>query len=148
MRHGISGRKLTMTSAHRRALFRNLATSLILHGELRTTVSKAKDLKRVVERLITRATKDSLSNRRLAYAYLLDKDAVHKLYTDLGPRYRGVPGGYTRVVRTGYRHGDAAEMAVVQLVQQKAAPETQTKKPKRASRKAKSASAPAEAQTA
>lgn len=116
MRHQKSLRKFGRTPAHRRAMFRNLATSLLEHERCETTVEKAKDLRRVVEKLITLAGEDTLHRRRRAYSYLQRKDVVHKLFAEIGPRYRERPGGYTRVVRTRYRAGDSAEMAIIELV--------------------------------
>ena len=96
-------------------MFRSLATSLIREEKFETTVQKAKDLRPVVEKLVTIAKEDSLSNRRRALSYLLCKKVVHKLFAEVGPRYKDTKGGYTRIVRTGYRHGDAAEMAVIEF---------------------------------
>lgn len=117
MRHRKAFRKLTMTSSHRKAMFRNMATSLLRHEQLETTVAKAKDLRRVVEPLIALAAKDTLPGRRRAYSILTDKAVVHKLFADIGPRFKARKGGYTRVVRTRIRHGDAAELAVICLVE-------------------------------
>ncbi len=116
MRHRKSGRHLNRTSSHRRAMFRNMAVSLIDKEALRTTVAKAKELRRVAEPLITLAKVDSLANRRLAFHRTRSKTAVGKLFTELGPRYRDRPGGYTRILKCGYRAGDAAPMAFVELV--------------------------------
>lgn len=128
MRHQKAFRKFGRTPAHRRALFRNLATSLFKHEKLETTVHKAKDLRSVAEKLITLAGKDNLANRRRAYSYLLDKGVVHKLFTEIGPRYEKRPGGYTRVIRTRRRPGDAAELAVIELVEEKLAKKRKTSK--------------------
>jgi large subunit ribosomal protein L17 len=98
-------------------MFRNMATSLILHEQIETTLEKAKELRPIVEKLITRAKKDTLPSRRLAYSYLKDKSVVHKLFTEVGPRFAARNGGYTRVVRSGNRAGDAAKMAVIALVE-------------------------------
>lgn len=117
MRHGKSGKKLSRSVSHRRALMRNMASSLILHEQAETTLIKAKALKGVVEKLITLGRKDSLHNRRQAYSYLMDKAAVHKLFVEVAPRFRARNGGFTRVVRTGFRAGDAAQMAVIELVE-------------------------------
>ena len=117
MRHGKSGKKLSRSVSHRRALLRNMATSLILHEGAETTLIKAKALRPVVEKLITLGREDTLHNRRQAFAYLTDKSAVHKLFAEVGPRFKTRNGGYTRVVRTGYRVGDAAEMAVIEFVE-------------------------------
>ena len=116
MRHKKSGRKLGRNSSHRKAMFRNMATSLVRHETIKTTVPKAKELRRVVEPLITLAKVDGVANRRLAFNRLRDKEAVGKLFSDLGPRFKDRPGGYLRIVKTGPRPGDAAPMAIVQLV--------------------------------
>lgn len=116
MRHLHSGRKLNRTSAHRRAMFRNMAASLVTHELIRTTLPKAKELRRVAEPLITLAKQDSVANRRLAFSRLRDKAAVGKLFTELGPRYTARPGGYLRILKCGYRTGDKAPMAYVELV--------------------------------
>ncbi len=116
MRHRHSGRKLNRTSAHRRAMFRNMAASLVAHELIRTTLPKAKELRRVAEPLITLAKQDSVANRRLAFNRLRDKAAVGKLFTELGPRYVARPGGYLRILKCGYRTGDKAPMAYVELV--------------------------------
>lgn len=116
MRHRNSGRRLNRTSSHRTAMFRNMAVSLFHHELIRTTVPKAKELRRVVEPLITSAKTDSVAKRRLAFSRLRDRSAVTKLFTELGPRYRERPGGYTRILKTGYRSGDSAPMALVELV--------------------------------
>ena len=119
MRHGKSGKKLSRSVSHRRALLRNMASSLILHEHAETTLIKAKTLRPLMEKLVTMARKDSLHTRRQAYSYLLDKSAVHKLFEDVAPRFKERNGGYTRVVRTGIRHGDAAQMAVIEFVERK-----------------------------
>ena len=116
MRHGRGLRKLSRTASHRRALLRNLATSFIKHERFETTVQKAKELRPVVERLITLGKNDTLAARRQAYGYITNKQVVHKLFTDVGPRCKTRNGGYTRIVRTRVRHGDAAELAVIELV--------------------------------
>ena len=116
MRHQKSGRKLNRTSSHRRAMFRNMAVSLIKHELIKTTLPKARDLRRVAEPLITLSKLDSVANRRLAFARLRDKEAVGKLFVELGPRYRSRPGGYLRLLKCGFRSGDNAPMAYVQLV--------------------------------
>lgn len=116
MRHRKSGRKLGRSSPHRKAMFRNMANSLVRHEMIRTTVPKAKELRRVVEPLITLAKSDGVANRRLAFDRLRDKEAVGKLFSDLGPRFKDRPGGYLRILKTGPRPGDAAPMAIVQLV--------------------------------
>lgn len=116
MRHRKSGRHLNRDSAHRKAMFRNLAVSLIEHEMIRTTVPKAKELRRVAEPLITLAKNDTVANRRLAFRRTGSKAAVGKLFSELGPRYVDRPGGYTRIVRAGHRAGDAAPVAVMELV--------------------------------
>ena len=116
MRHRKSGRHLNRTSSHRQAMFRNMAVSLIEHEVIRTTVPKAKELRRVAEPLITLAKEDSVANRRLAFSRTRDKAAVGKLFTELGPRYGSRAGGYTRILKCGHRPGDAAPMAYVELV--------------------------------
>ncbi len=116
MRHRKSGRKLNRTSPHRTAMFRNMASSLMEHEAIRTTVPKAKELRRVVEPLITLAKADSVANRRLAFSRLRRRDVVTKLFNELGPRYKDRPGGYTRILRCGFRSGDCAPMAFMELV--------------------------------
>ena len=116
MRHRKSGRQLNRNSSHRKAMFRNMACSLFEHEVIKTTLPKAKELKKVAEPLITLAKNDSVSNRRLAFARTGDKAAVGKLFSDLGPRYAERPGGYTRILKCGFRAGDAAPMAFVELV--------------------------------
>ncbi|GLQ47531.1 50S ribosomal protein L17 [Dyella lipolytica] len=116
MRHMKSGRKLNRTSSHREAMFKNMASSLIKHELIRTTLPKAKELRRVAEPLITLAKTDGVANRRLAFARLRDKQAVGKLFVELGPRYRERPGGYLRILKCGFRPGDNAPMAYVELV--------------------------------
>ncbi len=116
MRHRKSGRRLGRNSSHRKAMFRNMATSLLLHETIKTTLPKAKELRRVVEPLITLAKEDGVAKRRLAFDRLRDKEAVGKLFKDVGPRFKDRPGGYLRILKTGPRPGDAAPMAIVQLV--------------------------------
>jgi large subunit ribosomal protein L17 len=116
MRHRNSGRALGRSDAHRRALVRNLTVSLLRHETVRTTVARAKELRRVVEPVITLAKTDSLAARRRAFALLRDDAVVAKLFSDLGPHYRARPGGYLRIVRDGFRSGDNAPRAIVQLV--------------------------------
>ena len=116
MRHRKSGRRLGRNSSHRKAMFRNMAASLVHHETIKTTLPKAKELRRVFEPLITLAKEDGVANRRLAFDRLRDKAAVGKLFTDLGPRFKDRPGGYLRILKTGPRPGDAAPMAIVQLV--------------------------------
>lgn len=116
MRHRQSGRKLNRNSSHRRAMFRNMTSSLVEHELIRTTLPKAKELRRYAEPLITLAKEDSVANRRLAFNRLRSKEAVGKLFNELGPRYETRPGGYVRILKCGYRTGDAAPMAYVELV--------------------------------
>jgi len=116
MRHRNSGRQLSRNSSHRHALLRNMATSLLRHETIRTTVPKAKELRRVVEPLITLAKVDSLDKRRLAYSRLRDVSVVEKLFVDLGPRFKARAGGYTRILKMEPRPGDSADMALMQLV--------------------------------
>jgi len=116
MRHLKSGRQLNRNSSHRKAMFRNMANSLFEHEIIKTTVPKAKELRRVAEPLITLAKSDSVANRRLAFDRLRDKGSVGKLFTELGPRYVERPGGYLRIMKCGYRSGDKAPMAYVELV--------------------------------
>ena len=116
MRHRKSGRHLGRTSSHRQAMFRNMSASLLRHELIRTTVPKAKELRRVVEPLITLAKTDSVAKRRLAFSRLRDREIVGKLFHELGPRYQERPGGYVRILRCGYRAGDRAPMALVELV--------------------------------
>ncbi|HVR81905.1 MAG TPA: 50S ribosomal protein L17 [Luteimonas sp.] len=116
MRHQKSGRKFSRTSAHRQAMFENMAASLIKHELIRTTLPKAKELRRVAEPLITMGKVDGVANRRLAFARLRDKQAVGTLFTVLGPRYSARPGGYLRILKCGFRAGDNAPMAYVELV--------------------------------
>src|SRR6187402_2477483 len=116
MRHQKSGRKLNRTSSHREAMFKNMASSLIKHELIRTTLPKAKELRRVAEPLITIGKIDGVANRRLAMSRLRDKEAVGKLFVELGPRYQARPGGYLRILKCGFRAGDNAPMAYVELV--------------------------------
>jgi large subunit ribosomal protein L17 len=143
MRHRNSGRQLSRNSSHRRALLRNMATSLLRHETIRTTVPKAKELRRVVEPLITLAKADSLAKRRLAFSRLRDISIVEKLFTDLGPRFKARAGGYTRILKMEPRPGDSADMALMQLVESAAppapAPETKKAAAKPKQRKAKAA---------
>lgn len=115
MRHRHSGRQLNRNSSHRKAMFKNMSVSLFDHELIRTTVAKAKELRRVSEKLITLAKVDSVANRRLAFARLRDRDAVTKLFNELGPRYAARPGGYTRILKCGFRTGDKAPMAYVEF---------------------------------
>ncbi|MCU7941942.1 MAG: 50S ribosomal protein L17 [Candidatus Thiodiazotropha sp. (ex Cardiolucina cf. quadrata)] len=116
MRHRKSGRQLNRNSSHRNAMFRNMTVSLINHEMIKTTLPKAKELRRVAEPLITLSKSDSVAKRRLAFARLRDKAAVGKLFAELGPRYQERPGGYLRIMKCGYRPGDQAPMAYVELV--------------------------------
>ena len=116
MRHRHSGRQLNRNSSHRKAMFRNMASSLVKHGVIKTTVAKAKELRRVVEPLITLAKTDSVANRRLAFARTQDKEVVGILFSELGARYQERPGGYTRILKCGFRTGDKAPMAYIELV--------------------------------
>src|SRR5690606_39047482 len=121
MRHRKSGRKLGRNSAHRKAMYRNMAASLLTHETIKTTLPKAKELRRVVEPLITLAKEDGVSRRRLAFDRLRDDAAVGKLFNELGPRFKDRPGGYLRILKMGFRAGDSAPMAVVQLLDQPSA---------------------------
>ncbi|MAV75572.1 MAG: 50S ribosomal protein L17 [Cellvibrionales bacterium] len=116
MRHRHSGRQLNRNSSHRKAMFRNMTNSLVEHEMIRTTLPKAKELRRFAEPLITLAKQDSVANRRLAFDRTRSKDAVGKLFSELGPRYEARPGGYIRILKCGYRTGDKAPMAYVELV--------------------------------
>jgi len=116
MRHRHSGRQLNRNSAHRKAMFKNMAASLFRHELIKTTLPKAKELRRVAEPLITLAKADSVANRRLAFSRLRDHEVVGKLFNELGPRFQERPGGYLRILKCGYRTGDAAPMAYVELV--------------------------------
>ncbi len=126
MRHKKSGRKLGRNSSHRKAMFRNMATSMLKHETIRTTLPKAKELRRVVEPLITLAKEDSVANRRLAFSRLRDKEVVGKLFSDIGPRFKERPGGYLRILKMGPRPGDAAPMAIVMLTDQAPDAEAET----------------------
>ena len=116
MRHGMSGRKFNRTSSHRKAMFSNMAAALIKHEQIKTTLPKAKDLRPIVEKLITLGKKGGLHNRRLAYAQLRDDVIVAKLFGPIAERYSQRPGGYTRVLKAGFRYGDAAPLAFIELV--------------------------------
>ena len=116
MRHRQSGRQLNRNSSHRKAMFRNMASSLFNHEVISTTVPKAKELRRVIEPLITRAKTDSVANRRIVFDRIRDRGMVTKLFTELGPRYQKRPGGYMRILKCGFRPGDNAPMAIVELV--------------------------------
>src|ERR1700758_5086332 len=139
MRHQLSGRQLSRNSSHRHALMRNMSVSLLRHETIRTTLPKAKELRRVVEPLITLAKNDGEANRRIAFSRLRDAEIVEKLFADLGPRFKARPGGYTRILRMVPRPGDNAPMALMQLVEGAAAvaveePTTAAKKKKKARR--------------
>ena len=116
MRHGNGLRKLNRTSAHRQAMLRNMMNSLLTHEVIKTTLPKAKELRRVVEPMITLAKEPTVANRRLAFSRLRDRDVVVKLFDELGPRFKARPGGYTRILKMGFRVGDNAPMALVELV--------------------------------
>ena len=147
MRHGNGLRKLGRTSSHRLAMLRNMTVSLLRHEEIRTTLPKAKELRRVIEPMITLGKKASLANRRLAFDRLRDRDIVEKLFDDLGPRYAKRNGGYLRILKTGFRNGDNAPMALVTLMdrsEQTAEPKAEQKKkgePKKAAEEKKAAKA-------
>ena len=129
MRHHLTGRQLSRNSSHRHALMRNMSVSLLRHETIRTTLPKAKELRRVVEPLITLGKSDGDANRRLAFARLRDEAIVEKLFTDLGPRFKKRPGGYTRILRMNPRPGDSAPMALMQLVDGPATAETAVQEP-------------------
>lgn len=116
MRHGMSGRKFSKTSSHRKAMFSNMAVALIKHEQIKTTLPKAKDLRPIVEKLVTLGKKGGLHNRRRAYAILRDDVIVAKLFSTLAERYTDRPGGYTRVLKAGFRYGDAAPMGIIEFV--------------------------------
>ncbi|KAA2211701.1 50S ribosomal protein L17 [Teichococcus oryzae] len=117
MRHGVAGRKLGVTSTHRIAMLRNMATSLLKHEQITTTLPKAKELRPYVERIITLGKRGDLHARRQAYAQIMDPKVVDKLFTTIAERYKARQGGYTRVLKAGIRYGDAADMAVIELVE-------------------------------
>ena len=129
MRHRKSGRQLNRNSSHRKAMFQNMANSLFLHEAIKTTLPKAKELRRVVEPLITKAKSDSVANRRHVFSKLRDDAMVAKLFTELGPFYKDRPGGYVRILKAGFRTGDKAPMALVQLVDFESGEETITEAP-------------------
>ena len=116
MRHNVAGRKLGRTTAHRTAMFRNQLASLIEHERIRTTVAKAKALRPIAEKVVTRSREDSVHARRLVGRWVPDRDHIHKLFHEIGPRFADRPGGYTRIVKLGPRQGDAAEMAILEFV--------------------------------
>ena len=119
MRHKYSGRKLNRTSSHRTAMFKNMMTSLIEHEEIKTTLPKAKELRKFLERLITISKVDTVAKRRVVFSRIRSKDAVTKLFSELGPRFKNRPGGYLRILKCGFRPGDKAPMAIIQLVDKK-----------------------------
>jgi large subunit ribosomal protein L17 len=144
MRHQLTGRQLSRNSSHRHAMLRNMSVSLLRHETIRTTLPKAKELRRVVEPLITLAKTDGDANRRLAFSRLRDADVVEKLFSDLGPRFKARPGGYTRILRMLPRPGDSAPMALMQLVDGPvavAAEEAPTAAKKKGGRRSKKAEA-------
>ena len=130
MRHGISGRKLSVTSSHRIAMFRNMATSLLKHEQITTTLPKAKELRPYVERIITLGKRGDLHARRQALAQIRDEKIVQKLFGEIAERYKARPGGYCRVLKAGVRYGDAATMAVIELVDRNVAAKGQDSGPK------------------
>jgi len=153
MRHQLTGRQLSRNSSHRHALMRNMSVSLLRHETIRTTLPKAKELRRVVEPLITLGKTDGDANRRLAFARLRDAAIVEKLFSDLGPRFKSRPGGYTRILRMNPRPGDSAPMALMQLVDGPAAASAPAPEPKKTRKRAApksetAAEAPAEAAAA
>jgi len=119
MRHKYSGRKLNRTSSHRTAMFKNMMASLIEHEEIKTTLPKAKELRKFLERLITISKVDTVAKRRVVFSRIRSKDAVTKLFSELGPRFKNRPGGYLRILKCGFRPGDKAPMAIIQLVDKK-----------------------------
>ena len=119
MRHKYSGRKLNRTSSHRSAMFKNMMASLIEHEEIKTTLPKAKELRKFLERLITISKVDTVAKRRVVFSRIRSKDAVTKLFSELGPRFKNRPGGYLRILKCGFRPGDKAPMAIIQLVDKK-----------------------------
>lgn len=137
MRHQNTGRQLSRNSSHREALMQNMAAALLRYETIRTTIPKAKELRRVVEPLITLAKQDNVAKRRLAYARLRDDEIVAKLFNDLGPHFKDRPGGYTRILKHGFRPGDKAPMAVMQLVDREAAAAVETAVEKSAEKKAR-----------
>ncbi len=129
MRHGVSGRKLNKTTSHRKAMFSNMANAVIKHEQITTTLPKAKELRPIVDKLITLGKKGGLANRRLAYAQLRDNEMVTKLFDVLADRYKDRQGGYSRVLKAGFRYGDAADMAVIELVDRDVAAKGQNSGP-------------------
>jgi large subunit ribosomal protein L17 len=144
MRHQLSGRQLSRNASHRKALMRNMATALLRHETIRTTLPKAKELRRVVEPLITLGKTDSLAGRRRAFSQLRDDEVVRKLFEDIGPRFKARAGGYTRILKMETRPGDAAPMALMQLVDKAGAPAEAAAEPKKPAKRARKKAAPAE----
>jgi large subunit ribosomal protein L17 len=144
MRHQLSGRQLSRNASHRKALMRNMAAALLRHETIRTTLPKAKELRRVVEPLITLGKNDSLAGRRRAFAQLRDDEIVTKLFEDIGPRFKARAGGYTRILKMEARPGDAAPMALMQLVDKAGAAEAAAEEPKKPARRARKKAAPAD----
>jgi large subunit ribosomal protein L17 len=145
MRHLKAGRKLNRTTAHRKALFRNLVTSLLAHEQVHTTDAKAKELRRIADRMITLGKRGSLHARRLALSYIRDESVVRKLFNEVAGRFRERPGGYTRIIKLGHRHGDAAPMSVIELTDRGEASkaEAEKKRERRARREQKKNAGPA-----
>lgn len=141
MRHGNKINHLGRTASHRKAMLSNMATSLITHKRINTTVAKAKALQRYIEPLITKSKTDDTNNRRVVFSYLQDKEAVAELFREVAPKIANRPGGYTRIIKTGFRHGDSADMAMIELVDfnelyTSAKPEKKTRRSRRAGAKA------------
>ena len=126
MRHGKALRKFNRTSSHRRAMFRNLVTSLIEHGRVTTTLARAKDLRAIADRMVTLGKQGDLAARRRALSYVQTKDGVHKLFAEIAPGFASRPGGYTRVLKVGRRHGDSAPMAIIEFVEGQAVAPAET----------------------
>jgi len=146
MRHGNKINHLGRTASHRKAMLSNMASSLITHKRINTTVAKAKALQRYIEPLITKAKKDDTNNRRVVFSYLQDKEAVAELFREVGPKVANRPGGYTRIIKTGFRHGDGADMAMIELVDfnelyTSAKPEKKTRRSRRGGSKKEEAAA-------
>jgi len=143
MRHQLSGRQLSRNASHRKALMRNMATALLRHETIRTTLPKAKELRRVVEPLITLGKTDSLAGRRRAFSQLRDDEVVRKLFEDIGPRFKTRAGGYTRILKMETRPGDAAPMALMQLVEKAGAVAEKAEEPKQPAKRGRKKAAPA-----
>jgi large subunit ribosomal protein L17 len=143
MRHQLSGRQLSRNASHRKALMRNMAAALLRYETIRTTLPKAKELRRVVEPLITLGKADSLAGRRRAFAQLRDNELVTKLFEDIGPRFKARAGGYTRILKMESRPGDAAPMALMQLVDKAGAPAAAVEEPKKPAKRARKKATPA-----